>query len=312
MPRERIGRAAVAGVLAIGVATIAGRAGAVWWIFDLFSHFALQYGVAAAVLTLALYTLARRGWAVAAGLLSAVNLAVSTVATGASPVLAGPPPAHALRVLSFNVLDLNRQYEPLLAQVAAERPDVIYLIEITDAWMPAIDALRPIYPHVWFAEGRNRAVVLTRHRPAATEALTLDGDDGPSYLLTFEIGGRRMSVLGTHLDWPLGAEVSRLRNRQLASLARVAQQHPYPLAIVGDLNTSPFSPHFSRLLRDGRLHRCASGARWTPTWPSFFPPLFIQLDHCLVTDGLGAWEFTVGGHLGSDHLPVSVRLAPAP
>jgi endonuclease/exonuclease/phosphatase family metal-dependent hydrolase len=76
------------------------------------------------------------------------------------------------------------------------------------------------------------------------------------------------------------------------------------------LNVSPFSPYYDRLLRAGGLRRCAGEGRWTPTWPTLFPPLFIQLDHCLTTAAVRSWDFRRGEFVGSDHLPILVTLAP--
>jgi len=79
---------------------------------------------------------------------------------------------------------------------------------------------------------------------------------------------------------------------------------------VGDLNVTPFSPHFQRLLHAGGLHRCVPDGELTPTWPARFPPLFIQIDHCLATAGVQAWNFEVGEYVGSDHYPISIDVAP--
>jgi hypothetical protein len=50
---------------------------------------------------------------------------------------------------------------------------------------------------------------------------------------------------------------------------------------MGDLNVSPFSPHFQALLSGGNLKSAAQGFGWQPTWPTFLPPAGIQIDHAL-------------------------------
>jgi endonuclease/exonuclease/phosphatase family metal-dependent hydrolase len=157
------------------------------------------------------------------------------------------------------------------------------------------------YPHRLINAGNDVTgiAVLSRAAPHHSNTLDLARNGVPSYLLTFESEGGSISVLGTHLGWPLGADNSRVRNSQLAALAQLARDHTGPLVIVGDLNITPFSPVFQQALREGGLRRCVPDAGLTPTWPAWFPPLFIQIDHCLATAGVQAWGFgrdPIGSH----------------
>jgi hypothetical protein len=66
--------------------------------------------------------------------------------------------------------------------------------------------------------------------------------------------------------------------------------------LLGDLNVTPWSPHFRQLLQQTGL-------------PAQVPPLRIPLDHCLVSPAFQVIERRVGPRLGSDHLPLIVTLA---
>jgi endonuclease/exonuclease/phosphatase (EEP) superfamily protein YafD len=214
--------------------------------------------------------------------------------------------------VALNVLDFNQQYDRVIAYARREHPDVLLLVELTPPWIARVRDLAPEYPHQWVGEGHGGGgiAMMSRRAPAGAATLMLEAAEAPSYLMTFDMPGGSISLLGTQLEAPLGARASGERNQQLAALARFARAHRGPLAIVGDLNTSPFSPHFQRLMRDGALHRCAPGAGLTPTWPSLFPPLWIQLDHCLANDAVRSWDLRVGEYVGSDHFPISVYVAP--
>lgn len=300
------------GLIVLGVATLFGYAGALWWIFDLFSHFRAQYVVAALLLALILVVLRDRRWALLAVALGVANLFPVVPLFLPTVQAAAPVAGHPLRFVSFNVFGFNREYARLLDYVARERPDVLVLLEVTPEWMPSVRELARDYPHQWINAGNDVSGIAVMSRAAPGAARTLDlGDNGvPSYLLTLETAHGPLSVLGTHLNWPIGARASRVRNKQLAMLAKLASEHAGPLVIVGDLNITPFSPHFQRLLHDGGLHRCVADAGLTPTWPARFPPLFIQIDHCLATVGVHASNFEIGEYLGSDHYPISVDVAP--
>ena len=78
--------------------------------------------------------------------------------------------------------------------------------------------------------------------------------------------------------------------------------------LLGDLNLTPYSPPFHRLLADGRLRDAMQGRGWQPTWRASFWPLALRIDHVLVSSGVCVEEATVGPAVGSDHRPVLARL----
>lgn len=296
----------------LGVATLAGFAGGLWWVFDLFSHFRVQYVLAAALLGIVLGLVRQPRWVIGALALAVANLVPIVPLFLPHAEAAAPASGDALRMLSFNVFGFNHQYDRMLEYVGRERPDVLVLLEVTPEWMPSIRRLASDYPYQWINAGTDVTgiAVMSRQAPRGSETVDLARHGVPSYLLTFEHPNGNLSVLGTHLSWPIGARASRIRNSQLAALAQFASAHPGRLVILGDLNVTPFSPHFQRLLHDGGLERCVPGAGLTPTWPARFPPLFIQIDHCLASARVQARNFRVGDYLGSDHYPISVEVAP--
>jgi endonuclease/exonuclease/phosphatase (EEP) superfamily protein YafD len=299
------------GALTLAGLTAGGFAGALWWALDLLAHFRLQYVVAGAVLSALLVKLRHRGFALLAAVVAAINL-VPVAPLFTQPKEAAPREGvGSLRIMALNVLDFNEQYDRVIAYARRERPDVLLLVELTPQWVARVADLAPEYPHQWVGGRSGDGIAMMSQRaPSRAEAMTLGAGEAPAYVLAFELADGPISVLGTQLEAPLGARASRERNQNLAALARFARDHGGPLAIVGDLNTSPFSAYFRRLLRDGGLHRCAPGAGLDPTWPSLFPPLWIQLDHCLANDSVRSWGFTVGEYVGSDHFPISVYVAP--
>ncbi len=292
-------------------ATVLGFAGGLWWFFDLFCHFRVQYVVAAALLALTFLLTRRIRWALGAVALAALNL-VPIVPLFLGPTEVAPHPAQRpLRVLSFNIFGFNRDYDRMLACVQREQPDVLVLLEVTPDWMSAVRRLSTSYPYQWINAGNDVTgiAMMSRVEPRHAETVDLGNHGVPSYLLTFQHANAEVAVLGTHLNWPVSRRAAHIRNTQLAALARLARNYPRPLVVIGDLNTTPFSAHFRRTLRDGGLRPCVPGAGLTPTWPTYFPPLLIQIDHCVASAQVRAWNFQVGDHLGSDHYPISVEVA---
>ena len=79
-----------------------------------------------------------------------------------------------------------------------------------------------------------------------------------------------------------------------------------PSLLLGDLNTTPWSPYFRKLLRAGELRDSARWKGWNPTWNPGISWLQLPIDHCLVSDEIGVAERRVGPEIGSDHRGVVV------
>ncbi|MCI5133171.1 MAG: hypothetical protein D3904_17065, partial [Candidatus Electrothrix sp. EH2] len=130
----------------------------------------------------------------------------------------------------------------------------------------------------------------------------------PSILAVIRIQQRDVRLLATHPMPPIGPELSRLRNQQLNRLPQYVDTS-LPVLLLGDLNISPWSPHFSRLLQRTRLRNSMRGFGVQATWPSANPLFGIPLDHVLHSDHIVILNRTVGPDAGSDHLPVIVDCA---
>jgi len=270
------------------------------WIADLAAHFRVQYAVAALLGAAA----------------CAFNVAASMPILRRKPGMPATRGLHAapgvqLRVASVNVFYRNGDSSRVLRLIRNERPDVVVLQEITPSWHRALDALEPDYPHRRFTgDSRSRGVLLLSRWPIERSEFLVShagGSFGVSALLS--ISGRTLRVVGVHACWPMGSARTALRNRQLEQLAELALAEAAPLLIVGDLNVSPFSSSFQRLLEAGGVTSCANGYGWQPTWPSFFPPAGIQIDHVLASSGITVHGFRRGLLIGSDHCPISVDIA---
>ena len=99
---------------------------------------------------------------------------------------------------------------------------------------------------------------------------------------------------------------ARMRDQQLAIIADALRRLDEPVLLLGDLNVSPWSYHFKRLLRQSGLRDGTLGKGFQPTWPTSLLPLLIPIDHCLYSLGIHVVYRIVGKDVGSDHYPVVV------
>lgn len=302
--------AARAGLLAVAFATAAGFLGQTWWVFDLFSHFRVQYFVFFCAAALFFAGLRQPGWISAAAVCGAVNLAFILPLYAGFPIPGGASTAYAgetsYRLLLANVLQSNQQHEPLAALIKAQQPDVIVLVEVNQAWISALEIPLAEYPYCLEALRNDHygLAIYSRFPILESEILQLDGLAIPTLSATLDLGGSSLTVIGAHPPPPKGQYLSEQRNLQYAALARYISSRSEPALLAGDLNTSSWSPYFQDLIRESGLRDSRKGFGLQLSWPVELPILLTSIDHVLVPPQVKVLNRRVGQAVGSDHYPV--------
>lgn len=292
--------AVAAGALAGAFASLGHLA---WWL-ELFTHFRVQYAVWLAVGCLALLWLRRPGLALAALALAAVNAAPLLYYHASGP---SPPPATGpeFRAVLLNVFYLNDSHERVLSYVRRAGPDAAVFLEATGGWVEALRSLEDVLPY----QARVGEIFVASRRPlTGLRSAPLAPGGADAVLFESATEGFSLTLIGAHLDWPLGPRASAVRDRQLQALADLGRAVEGPRLVLADLNTTAYSPVFRAFLARSRLGDCAAGRGLKATWPARFPPLFLQIDHCLRGPGLEVTRLETGPYLGSDHYPLEVTV----
>jgi endonuclease/exonuclease/phosphatase (EEP) superfamily protein YafD len=288
-----------------------------FWLFDLAVHFRVQYAALGLVGFILLLSARAPAWALLALIVAACNAMYAAPALVTHPVslprMAGEAATGdpvRLRIASINVLYANNEYSQVTEFVRRERPDAVAMMEVNAKWRRALAGLAKDYPHRYETIGPGgRGVTLWSRLPMRDAGvLPIGVRQEPAVQATLQVQGREIRVFSVHSTWPVAPASARRRNEQLARLAEHARAVTLPLVVVGDMNISPFSPHFQQLLAEGGLRSAADGFGWQATWPSFMPPAGIQIDHALVNSRVAVEHFSRGSASGSDHLPIVTDL----
>ena len=316
------------------------------WGAELVTHFRVQ--ATAFALGCCLIPLVARRWRPsAAG--AAVTLLLAAGLVPFLPHATRPPvvePAGRLRVMTVNVLTRSRAFDRVAAAVRAESPDLVAFQEVDRAWCDALAERLPAYPHRHLVpRGDNFGTAVFARGPVEAETVDLDGV--PAVIVrtavapvtfdvgrtTFRAGGTPLSFIAAHTLPPArGPSAAAVRNRQLAALADLCRTEAAgrnAVILVGDLNCTPWSPHFADLLDRGGMTDPRVGRGVLTTWHRG-GPLALPIDHVLTDDGTTgglpplpaegsvddipseANSFTaeiealrVGPDVGSDHRPLT-------
>ena len=211
-------------------------------------------------------------------------------------------------VASANVHLDSRNTQGLATWLAQEKPDVVVLLEVSPAYAQGLRTLRD-YPfqHIVAQDSPFGIAVLSRHPLQQIEVI--EDAQGIAHIeAQLQWLGQPIGIIALHPMPPLSPQYHSVRNAKLAALAKQAAASAIPTVLAGDLNATPWSSAFSGLAQLGL--RRASGL--AATWPAVLQGVLgLPIDHVLVTQHWAVVARQVGPQLGSDHLPVLVRLVPA-
>lgn len=274
---------------------------------QLFSHFRLQYLVAATLLTVLFVVLQLRRYAVLLFATAFINGAHVLPWYFDEPYVTD---GRDLKLLNANVLATSSEYEQLFTLIDREQPDIVVLQEISSPWAEQLGRLTGSYPHSSIASrDGNFGIALLSKFPLASEATIASDPLGfPTIVATIDVSGQPLQLVATHPMIPLGRRNFDDRNEQLVSVANLLRRTTGPRVLVGDLNTSLWDVNYQYLEARTGLRNARRGFGITPTWPTFFPVAMIPIDHVLVSAEIGVRDVRTGPRIGSDHLPLVVTI----
>lgn len=243
-------------------ALLIGQLGSLHWIAELPSHFLPYYTLAFLLAALTQKNRTRILWLTCTALSAAWLIHPLDHPT--------PGNTHSRSLIWYNTHLDNPQAAAESAYLIAENTDLIALAEINLAdpgWHP----LRTHYPHgCEHREHSPFALALWSQTPLAT--CTVHAIAGYPYIRAQLTD--HTAIYALHPPPPITRELAAARNTYLHHTAtRIAQENH--AIIAGDLNLSPYSPYYRRLLKESGAQ--AYSANWTPTWK----PFLLNIDHIL-------------------------------
>ena len=286
----------------VGV-TLLGFLGSFNWILDLFAHFRVQY-MQLCLPLIGIYLWKRMNHkAIAVVLLAALNYSLVLPFYFGKPAPAKEKP---IRAMLLNLNAGNGNTDRVLAAIREYNPDILLLEEVTPHWATELRTLDADYAYK-VAEPQDGCfgiMLLSKHPLKNGKMVEIGTASVPSITATVYLPRGEIQFFGTHPLPPIGRDYAAHRNNQLSELAIHAKGSH--VLLMGDLNTSPWSPHFKTLLENSGLENSMKGFGFQPTWPAGNPFMKIPLDHVLHSEEIIIHNRVVGGDVGSDHYPVVV------
>ncbi len=296
----------------VGALSCAAFLGGLHRYLELTCHFRVFYLLGAIILTGALLGFRAWRWSALGLLVIAVNFCIILPWYWPRASHAQSALAPNLRILLCNVLTENPKYEQVLGIVREVDPDILVLLEVNWDWMGALAPLKESYPFkVTQPRSDNFGIALLSRLPLENTQIIEDfgNSSAPAIVGEIPLGGKSLSLVAIHTLPPPGAQYTAIRNAQLVDLAAFVQEKEGPCVVIGDLNTTMWSPTYHRFETDCGLVNTRRGFGVMATWPVGLGPLMIPIDHCLCSPEIQVVDCYTGPDIGSDHLPLIVELS---
>lgn len=288
-----------------------------YWIFDLFSHFVVQYIAISAVLVVLLLLSNRKGWALVAVVIMGSQVYKLQPYFGIN--VQTDSPYDEVKILQYNVNRNNKNVDQMARWIVSktEDVDIVVLLEVNERWQESIRRIKWAYPYHISKDmrgGRNM-VVFSRLYVDEIEIKQFGENKSPAIVIRGETTGyeQEFVLYGAHPPPPILPSYAKANGVILDSIANhISKEKIEHKVLVADFNRTRFSPHFKNMVNKSELKDSNEGFGFEslkPSWPSFLPNVMgITIDNVLVSDNIIVENRELGPSMGSDHYPVITTL----
>lgn len=222
---------------------------------------------------------------------------------------------------TFSLIHLNtNRGEADISSLVESASDILFLQEVTPAFekiLPTVLANhRLIHSH---PSSDTHGSALWLHKDStikiiSTEVIHLPQESTrPLLTAKIEFEDRQIQILSLHVIRPKNAWTDAVQQEEFRAVAawskQIQNEANREALVVGDFNTTPWSPRFRRLLNDGQLQDSLGGFGIQNTWPANLPLwLGLPIDHAAMSDGIVATFRNTQAVDGSDHAMIQVDM----
>ncbi|WP_373531912.1 endonuclease/exonuclease/phosphatase family protein [Vampirovibrio sp.] len=301
--------------------TVLGFATQISLVFDLLSHFRVQYALVQLIgLIWMLRTLKKPTvMALFMATLIALFINLSLVWQYASPTGFAKRQSGSvqLQLLQINVLVFNQNYDKVLSMIQQSDADIVSVQEVDYLWDEALEQSAVLKKYPYQVRHLRAGNLLLSKIPLASAKIVSFPEDklgkaiyrkeGGFILARFTLKGRPVSLMNLHPPVPVGPKYINSYLQYLSLLAAEKPSLAPTVILLGDLNTTPWSFFYKQYLQELGL-KDAKAHHYMPTWPTFMPLFYLPIDHVFVSSNVQTLHQQTGSFNGSDHLPVLVEL----
>lgn len=220
----------------------------------------------------------------------------------------------SIRILIFNVLQYNKDYQSILTQIKKCDPDVICMVETDDVWLNEVRKdLQPKYPHTILSPLDNTygMIFFSRFKLEDEEVCFIVKDDIPSISTKVILkDGSKVQLYCVHPEPPVPNENPRstARDKELLIVGEKALKQNLPVIVMGDLNDVAWSYTTELFCKISQLLDPRKGRGFFSTFNAKNYLLRFPLDHVFCSREFAVVKIKRLPYSGSDHFPMFIEL----
>jgi endonuclease/exonuclease/phosphatase (EEP) superfamily protein YafD len=257
-----------------------------------------------------------------------------------------PAPVEDISVLQCNIHYINKN-PSLLCQSIQEQayPEIVVIQEVTPEILETLTShLNEVYPFRFEAPewGAYGMVIFSKLPIVKAKRQTFQKSPNKYTILQLVTSQEKIpfTLIELHATSPVRDPENQRKQELEELIAIIAQTHHEHKILIGDLNTTPYSPYFQKMQKSLNFKNAIGGPtiqetwersplksdlekipeawkgldifgnfQFQGTWPSYAPFfLRIPLDHLLHSKTMRVMSRSVLPYVGSDHLPVLTRI----
>ena len=222
--------------------------------------------------------------------------------------VAPPAAERTVRLLVYNLYHLNPDLDTVVATVRRYDPDIVFLMEYSDAVQQRIEPAFADYPHRMIRPSRfTMGLALFSRLPIeAAEVHRAQETRIPVFEVRLLADGETFTFVGGH-PWPPQLRWGALHRSQMEALIQVAAAAEPPLLVAGDFNAAPWSHTVRDLAEQAEVRLVRRSFDLTKMFHPI-PGFRLPLDHALVSQEWQVLGLEHGLRGGSDHVPLIIDL----
>ncbi|MDG1510555.1 MAG: endonuclease/exonuclease/phosphatase family protein [Mariniblastus sp.] len=229
------------------------------------------------------------------------------------PISTSTTASQTLKIMSFNVLVINRNYQAVIDEVAEHDPDVVTIIEYSKKWDAELKGLQETYPYsISNPRPHGFGVAIFSKYPLSDvqeRQLPAINIDNPFLSAVVSFDEQTIRLAAVHTYSPTSRARMSFRNQQFTKVAELLGDLDMPTVVVGDFNCTPWSPYLKDFQAQTGLRDSRRGFGNQATWPTQWKIFRIPIDHAFVSPEICVHDRYVGNATGSDHLPIIVEVS---
>lgn len=208
---------------------------------------------------------------------------------------------NKIKIMVANVYTRNQNYDQVISLFKKQAPDILVVLEIDREWEKHLNLISDLFPHsLSKPQDDNFGIAIySQHKPESVRIAKVGVTD--AIIAKFTIKNKTFNLFGVHVLPPVNEQYFEGRNIAYAKLSDALAQLGESTILVGDLNSSMWSPAYRQFIHTSKLYNSRHGFGMLPTWPAHAPLLGIPIDHILYTLDWHTISLKTETVIGSDH-----------